>query len=127
MLEAFVHHSLYVDPAGVLRLKTPPAQEALNFETRTQFEIWQLLPALSPDVELRWIMPEFKHAWERPGASEELVWLREKNSSNSIMEGCGHFVSLALLSDQGIQKLDTQGLLYRFLWNIQIDSVSKHK
>lgn len=91
----YIQYGLYDDAkTGRARLKTDPLHEGISFESRTSFEMWELLPTLDPHVELFWIMPEsgdLKWAGQ-PGTSQYLVWRRPENSSNIIMPNCGHLV-----------------------------------
>ncbi|KAE9392639.1 hypothetical protein BT96DRAFT_1023475 [Gymnopus androsaceus JB14] len=83
----------------VVRLKTPPIQEAITFndaETGAA-EAWVRLwkKELDPRIKLRWVMPGPGRAEldPRPNATQERVWLRPENCSNIRMEGSGHLVA----------------------------------
>ncbi|KAF8892936.1 Alpha/Beta hydrolase protein [Infundibulicybe gibba] len=79
----------------IIRLKMPGIQEAIVFaETHTELEVWQQLGGLEERIELRWIVPGRAGANEigGPGATQERVWLRPKNSSNVRIPTAGHLI-----------------------------------
>jgi hypothetical protein len=76
-------------------LKTSNVQEAIIYETRIPFELWEMVESLDPRVGVRWIMPSGRSIFGGdPAMAQSLVWRRPTNSSNVIIERTGHMVSL---------------------------------
>ncbi|KIM45542.1 hypothetical protein M413DRAFT_442215 [Hebeloma cylindrosporum] len=97
VLHAYVEHGLYEDKTtGEARLKCNPAWEASEFaEVRTMNEGWELLPTLSDNVGLRWVMGGREDASDLVGGPKVAaltVWRRPKNNSNVLIPGAGHLV-----------------------------------
>ncbi|PCH38438.1 hypothetical protein WOLCODRAFT_130894 [Wolfiporia cocos MD-104 SS10] len=93
VLEVYLECGLYDDPDGGVKLKMSGIHEALTFsETMTPFETWDLVDALDPQIELRWIVPG-KNPPEDAGIREQLVWRRPTNSSNIIITSSDHLIT----------------------------------
>ncbi|KAL1746358.1 Alpha/beta hydrolase family-domain-containing protein [Schizophyllum fasciatum] len=93
VLDAYVEGGLHERDGGV-ELRMTPLDEALMFaDARTSPEVYERVPSLREDVEIRWVIPG---PGERElGSSEETrrrVWLRPRNSSNVRIEGAGHLI-----------------------------------
>jgi pimeloyl-ACP methyl ester carboxylesterase len=79
-----------------VRLKMSPLQEAVVFaEALATFEGWERIAEISPDVELRWVMPG-ETSMGGLQAVKERVWRRPANSSHVIIPTAGHLVCFLL-------------------------------
>ena len=104
MLRAFVEHGLYTTttttgtPSRVVKTTTKlaPVHEALvHAGGDAPMEAFACLRDLDERIRLHWIIPAGKNAPEfgPPGAQQERVWVRPKNSSNTRISQAGHLVS----------------------------------
>lgn len=104
MLRAFVEHGLYTTttttgtPSRVVKTTTKlaPIHEALvHAGGDAPMEAFACLRDLDERIRLHWIIPAGKNAPEfgPPGAQQERVWVRPKNSSNTRISQAGHLVS----------------------------------
>lgn len=58
VLKLYVECGTTPDSGGGVRLKTPTIQEALVFtESRTPYEVWEMIENLDERIELRWVVP----------------------------------------------------------------------
>ncbi|KXN87831.1 hypothetical protein AN958_08070 [Leucoagaricus sp. SymC.cos] len=103
VLKSYIEHGLYettiVTPSGetkrVAKLKCTPLNEALVFAGgKVPIEGFACLPELDEQVRLHWIVSGAEGAPEfgPPGAQQERVWIRPKNSSNTRITRAGHLV-----------------------------------
>ncbi|KAF5353357.1 hypothetical protein D9756_007809 [Leucocoprinus leucothites] len=103
MLKTYIEFALYdttvTTPTGetkpVARLKLAPFHEALVFAGGdVPLEAFACLPDLDERIRLHWIVSGAKGAPEfgAPGAQQERVWVRPKNSSNTRINRAGHLV-----------------------------------
>jgi hypothetical protein len=90
MLDIYVACALH--GAGPVCLKTSNVQEAILYESRIPFELWELVEGLHPAVAVRWVMPAGRSIFGGdPAMAQSLVWRRPANSSNVIIDA-GHMV-----------------------------------
>lgn len=98
MLALYVDCALYrpSPTSDAVALKTDNVQEAILYECRIPFELWELVETLDPCVAVRWIMPSGRSVFGGDGSmAQELVWRRPQNSSNVIIDA-GHMVRLPI-------------------------------
>ncbi|TFK44136.1 hypothetical protein BDQ12DRAFT_4197 [Crucibulum laeve] len=98
VLDAYVNYGLHEDPkTGLVHLKCKPTWEAADFmESRVNSEVYELLPTVDECLELRWIMGGTDDASSLVGGREvtqNVVWRREKNTSNVMIPDANHLVA----------------------------------
>lgn len=94
MLALYVNCALYrpSPTSEAVALKTDNVQEAILYECRIPFELWELVETLDPCVAVHWVMPSGRSVFGGDSSmAQELVWRRPQNSSNVIIDA-GHMV-----------------------------------
>ncbi|KAG8755494.1 hypothetical protein FRC14_003992 [Serendipita sp. 396] len=110
VLDTYIDFAMTEDGAEVgIRLKTSGYQEAATFaEERLPAEVWELLPELDDEIEIRWVMsgkaddpeddpPMADRLWRR----QTTVWRRRTRNSNIKMKGSGHLIPQTVPDDLG--------------------------